>query len=98
MAGDKRLIDANAMFDELIEKQYSEQTMGIIASYYPQMRAIVAKQPTVDAVETGGDPVLKKAMRMLAKEYEAAKRKDFVYDPIAYALFHTWKKVDEEHG
>ena len=51
MANEKRLIDANALFDKLIKRQYSEQTMGIVASYYPQMRAIVANAPTVDAVE-----------------------------------------------
>lgn len=50
MASKQRLIDANALFDELLKKQFNEQTMGIVASYYPQMRAIVAKQPTVDAV------------------------------------------------
>ena len=51
MENEKRLIDANALFDELIKRQYSEQTMGIVASYYPQMRAVLANAPTVDAVE-----------------------------------------------
>ena len=46
-----RLIDADALFDELLKRQYSEQTMGFVASYYPQMRAIVANAPAVDAVE-----------------------------------------------
>lgn len=46
-----RLIDANALNDELIERQYSEQSMGILHTPYPHMMAIVAKRPTVDAVE-----------------------------------------------
>ena len=51
MENEVRLIDANALCAALLEKQYSEQTMGIVASYYPQMRAIVANIPTADAVE-----------------------------------------------
>ena len=51
MANEKRLIDANALNSELIERQYSEQSMGILHSAYPHMMAIVSKQPTVDAVE-----------------------------------------------
>lgn len=43
--------DANALFDELLKKQHSDQSMGIVVSFYPQMRAIVVNQPTVDAVE-----------------------------------------------
>lgn len=46
-----RLIDADALFDELVEKQYSAQSMGILHTGYPNMMAIVSKQPTVDAAE-----------------------------------------------
>ena len=38
---------------------------------------------------------LEKAIGILKKKYERAKQLDFVRDPLAYALFHTWKKVDE---
>ena len=51
MANKKRLIDANVLNSELIERQYRDQTMGILHTPYPHMRAIVANQPTVDAVE-----------------------------------------------
>lgn len=50
MAKEQRLIDANALFDELVKKQYSAQSMGILHTEYPNMMAIVAKQPTMDAV------------------------------------------------
>lgn len=46
-----RLIDADALFDELVKKQYSAQSMGILHTEYPNMMAIVSKQPIVDAVE-----------------------------------------------
>lgn len=45
-----RLIDADALNNELIERQYSAQSMGVLHSGYPHMMAIVSKQPTVDAV------------------------------------------------
>ena len=38
---------------------------------------------------------LEKAIEMLKAEYEKAKKQEWVFDPIAYALYHTWKKVDE---
>lgn len=38
---------------------------------------------------------LEKAIGILKKKYERAKQLDFVRDPLAYALYHTWKKVDE---
>lgn len=38
---------------------------------------------------------LEKVIKMLEEEYERAKQKDFVRDPLAYALYHTWKKVDK---
>ena len=47
----KRLIDADALFSELVERQYSDETMGIMHSQYPHFQAIVGRQPTVDAVE-----------------------------------------------
>ena len=39
---------------------------------------------------------LEKAIKLLQKEYEEAKKEPFVQKPLAYALYHTWKKVDEK--
>lgn len=36
------------------------------------------------------------AIRDLKKLHEQACKKDFVRNPLAYALFHTWKKYDNE--
>lgn len=37
---------------------------------------------------------LDKAIELLKSEYERAKKLEFVKNPLAYALYHTWKKVD----
>lgn len=47
-------------------------------------------------VESGPDKKLHKAIRLLEQEYERAKEMDFVYNPIAWALYRVWKKVDGE--
>ena len=39
---------------------------------------------------------LEKAIELLKNEYEEAKKLSFVQKPLAYALYHTWKKVDEK--
>jgi hypothetical protein len=39
---------------------------------------------------------LEKAIELLKAEYEEAKKQSFVIKPLAYALYHTWKKVDEK--
>lgn len=40
------------------------------------------------------DNILDDAMQDIGKAYEEAKKLEFVNDPIAYALYHTWKKYD----
>lgn len=37
---------------------------------------------------------LEEAIKLLEFEYEWVKRLDFVYNPIAYALYQVWKKAD----
>lgn len=39
---------------------------------------------------------LEKAKELLDKEYEKAKGLEYVHDPLAYALYKVWKKVDAE--
>lgn len=46
-------------------------------------------------LESGPDKKLHKAIRLLEQEYERAKEMDFVYNPIAWALYRVWKKMDE---
>ena len=40
-----------------------------------------------------------KVIEDLKKNYEIAKRLSFVNDPVAYALYQTWKEYDgKRHG
>lgn len=39
-------------------------------------------------------PELRKTVELLHKEYERAKRLEFVRDPLAYAVYQVWKAVD----
>lgn len=38
---------------------------------------------------------LEKAIEILRAEYERAVKLEWVHNPIAYALYQTWKKADE---
>ena len=37
---------------------------------------------------------LEKAIEILKAEYERALKLEWVHNPIAYALYQTWKKAD----
>lgn len=37
-----------------------------------------------------------RVIKLLEQEYEKAKKLELVRNPIAYALYQTWKKVDYE--
>ena len=34
------------------------------------------------------------AIAELRRQYEAALKLDYVYNPVAWALYQTWKKAD----
>ena len=42
-----------------------------------------------------GDRAWKKAMSILDKKYAEAKKIPFVRDPLAWALYHTWREFDD---
>ena len=56
------------------------------------VRRILAELPAVDAVPVAKE--LRPAVRLLHKEYERAKKSPFVRNPLAYALYQTWKAVE----
>jgi hypothetical protein len=37
---------------------------------------------------------LAQAIRILEKEYEKAKKMDFINKPLAYAFYRTWRIID----
>ena len=41
---------------------------------------------------------LEQAIELLRKAYEQAKYIPYVDRPLAWALFQTWKKVDQTRG
>lgn len=44
------------------------------------------------------DKKLLKAIKLLIKQYEHSKNSEYVHSPVAHALYHTWKQVDEGRG
>lgn len=67
---------------------------AIQKSEYNFVQTVLLAAPTVDAVEVP-DKKLLRAMKLLIKQYEHSKQSDYVHSPVAHALFHTWKQVDE---
>jgi hypothetical protein len=57
-------------------------------------RKLMEDAPTVDAVEVT-DKELLRAIKLLIKQYEHSKNSEYVHSPVAYALYHTWRQVDE---
>lgn len=41
---------------------------------------------------------IKKAINLIEKEYEKAKKLEWVHKPLAYAIYKVWKIVDAEKG
>ena len=39
---------------------------------------------------------LDKAKKLLDEEYEKAQKLEFVYNPMAYALYQVWRKADAQ--
>lgn len=37
---------------------------------------------------------IEKAIEQLRAEYDKAKDKDWIYDPVGYALYKTWRYCD----
>lgn len=38
-----------------------------------------------------------KAITLLIDEHDKAKKREYVRDPVAYALYQVWKQADKEH-
>ena len=98
MASEKRLIDANALLEKF---QYrlpvSDHITECIDECVKMARQIIEDTPTVDAVEVE-DPELLEAIKLLIKQYAHSKASDYVHSPVAHALYHTWKQVDERRS
>ena len=38
---------------------------------------------------------LKRAIKLLEREYEKAKDNEAIYNPLSYALYQVWKMADK---
>ena len=90
MATEQRLIDANALMEEMKECAITRQ--DLYCNGYAQ--TFIENAPTVDAVEVP-DKELLRAIKLLIKQYEHSKNSEYVHSPVAHALYHTWKQVEE---
>lgn len=76
--------------DEYIEREAAKKVLafgvGVTAAN------ALDKIPAADVVEAA--PELRKVVELLHNEHEKAKRQEFVYDPLAYAVYQVWKAVD----
>lgn len=64
--------------------------------------AEIREMPAADVAEVrfptelhAGDRAWKKAVSVLDKKYAEAKKIPFVRDPLAWALYHTWREFDD---
>lgn len=82
----KRLIDANAL---LASDIYYDHCKCLIPRYE------VENAPTVDAVKVS-DKRIEKVIRLIESEYERALKLEYIRNPLAFALYRVWKKIDGE--
>ena len=85
---------------EDIDEAVKHRGMGEIIGQ--TLKQYIFLQPAADVAEACfpaelhvGDRAWKKAMSILDKKYAEAKKLPFVRDPLAWALYHTWKEFDD---
>lgn len=91
MKNSERYIGAYALTMHLAKKNAKRPLQ------YDDVLAIIAKEKPVDAVVVT-DKKLLKAVKALMKQYEQSSQAEYVHDPIAHALYHTWKQMDERRN
>ena len=81
--------------DEYIERdvvlKHKTLIPGFVGEYVSADR--IKETPAADVVKM--EPELRKAAKMLNKEYAKAKQNPVVRDPLAYALYQTWRFFDD---
>ena len=93
MATEQRLIDANEAY-EIARTSGLHDDFGRCMADLTSLKELLEDVPTVDAVEVP-DKELLRAIKLLIKQYEHSKNSEYVHSPVAHALFHTWRQVDE---
>lgn len=88
-----RLIDADALLEELAGDYNNLEGMppDLEAAVYAIMDA-----PTVDITPKEIPKALARAISVLVEYFTEGVYSPRVRNPIAWALYHTWKKIDTE--
>ena len=71
-----------------------EDALKVLCNNYAYAAMDVIKRLPAAELHVG-DRAWKKAMRILDKKYAEAKKLPFIRDPLAWALYHTWKEFDD---
>ena len=85
-------IEREALIDVLAVSHAHHANSNREAALLDRDIRLVREQPAADVVEVV--PELRKVVELLRKECEKAKQNPVVHDPLAYALYQTWKAVD----
>lgn len=90
------------MADEYISREAALEITTRTCGDYAAAFAEIRKLPAADVAEVCfltelhvGDRAWKKAMSILDKKYAEAKKLPLIRDPLAWALYHTWKEFDD---
>ena len=93
-----RLIDADARIEEIRKAHCTNcdnyDGVRCRSCWVDDGIGFLEDTPTVDAVEVP-DKELLRAIKLLIKQYEHSKNSEYVHSPVAHALYHTWRQVDE---
>ena len=88
-------IEREALIKKIDEEFYKTDTCGEEQIGFLKCRRISREIPAADVASVR--PELRKAVDLLHKNYEKALNSSYVRNPIAWDLYHTWKKMDKNN-
>lgn len=86
--------EIKAPFTEDAAINLASQALGVEADRLREL-AEADKDGRVIVLPAKKGDTWKKAMSILDKKYAEAKKLQFVRDPLAWALYHTWREFDD---
>ena len=86
--------EIKAPFTEDAMINLAAQALGVESSRLREL-AEADKAGRVIVLPAKKGDTWKKAMSILDKKYAEAKKLQFVRDPLAWAMYHTWKEFDD---
>ena len=94
--GDMDCIDCPA-FDQFVERLAAYEDIAELCGGVDRLRELseADKDGRVIVLPAKKGDTWKKAMSILDKKYAEAKKLPFTRDPLAWALYLTWKEFDD---